>query len=129
MNCMSGRRLPITETAAGRVYLAFCPEAERRLILSMANDLDGASRLDREILDARLVAISERGYDTRVGGFIAKTGSIAVPVMVEGQVLCCLALIYIASAMPVERAVEQFDAPLKAAAKRISEAVTRRSAT
>lgn len=125
---MSGRRLPITETAAGRVYLAFCPPAERRLILSMpAAYIGSPTRIERELVEERLEEARTRGFDTRVGGVVPRTGSLAVPVLVEGRVLCCLSLIFIASGLTVARAIEQFEQPMKAAAQRISEAVVRQA--
>ena len=55
-----------------------------------------------------------------MGGVIAKTGSLAVPVVVNHQVLCCLSLIFILAGMKVDQAVEQFETPLKRAAGRIA---------
>ncbi|MEG3125955.1 helix-turn-helix domain-containing protein [Sphingomonas sp. GB1N7] len=125
---MSGKRLPITETAAGRVYLAFCSHAERRSILSMpAAYVSDPTRLERERIEARLEQARQRGYDTRVGGVVARTGSLAVPVLVEGRVLCSLSIIYIASSLSVEQAIEQFEQPMKDAAGRIADAVVRLS--
>lgn len=125
---MSGRRLPITETAAGRVYLAFCPAAERRLILSMpAAYTTTPTPLDRSILEDRLGDVRRRGFDTRVGGVVARTGSLAVPILVEGRVLCCMSLIFIASGISIERVVADFEEPMKAAAARISAAVVRQA--
>jgi IclR family mhp operon transcriptional activator len=121
---MLGRRLPITETAAGRVYLAFCPAAERELILSMPAAYSGnPTALERAIIDERLREARERGFETRVGGIVARTGSVAVPVIVDGRVLCCMSLIFIASAMSIERAIADFEQPMKEAAARIAGAI------
>ena len=49
---MVGRRLPILRTAAGRVYLAFCPDNERRAILDMLNH----SAAPEDQFDARRLA-------------------------------------------------------------------------
>ena len=123
---MSGRRFPITETSAGRAYLAFCPPAERRLILSMpAAHIGSPTQLDRVLLEERLAKIRELGYDTRIGGVVERTGSLSVPVMVEDRVLCCIAIIFIASALPIERAIEQFERPMKDMAERISQSIVR----
>lgn len=121
---MAGRRFPITETAAGRVYLAFCPPAERQLILSMpAAHAVAPTQLDHTLLEERLVKIRERGFDTRVGGVVERTASLSVPVMVDERVVCSIAIIFIASAMPIERAIEQFEQPMKSMAARISQSV------
>lgn len=123
---MSGRRFPITETSAGRVYLAFCPPAERRLILSMpAAHIGSPTQLDRTLLEERLLKIREQGFDTRIGGVVQRTGSLSVPVMVEERVVCCIAIIFVATAMSVEQAIAQFEKPMKAMAERISRSIVR----
>lgn len=120
---MSGRRMPIAETAAGRVYLAFCPEAERRLILDMPGTYAGTTgRLDREILEQRLALISARGFETRFGGIIAKTGSLSVPILRGRRVLGSMSLVFIAAGFDPDRAIAEFEAPMKAAAARIGAA-------
>lgn len=117
---MSGRRLPITETAAGRVYLAFCSDFERETILAMpAAYLEPPTPISREMLHDRLRSIRERGFDTRTGGVVARTGSLAVPIMTGERILCCISLIYILAGMTAERAVLEFEAPMKAAAEHI----------
>lgn len=123
---MSGRRMPITETAAGRAYLAFCPPDERRLILSMPAAYTGSpGNVQRELLEARLKEARERGFATRVGGLMARTSSLAVPVTVNGRVLCCLSMIFITAGLSIERAIEQLEMPMKEAAARITSAVVR----
>ena len=123
---MSGRRMPITETAAGRVYLAFCPPDERRLILSMPAAYTGSpGAIDRELLEARLLKARERGFDTRVGGVVARTSSLSVPVTVNDRVLCCMSMIFITAGLSIEDAIEQLEVPLKEAASRIADAVVR----
>lgn len=121
---MSGRRLPITATAAGRVYLAFCSPAERGSILAMPAAYVGIpTRMEREALETRLEQARLGGFDTRMGGVVARTGSLAVPVIVEGRVLGSLSIVFIAAALSIERAVEQFERPMKDAARRIVDAV------
>lgn len=121
---MSGRQMPITETAAGLVYLAFCPDAEQRLILSMQPAYDeGSVSLERAIITDRLNAITAQGFDVRIGGVNPKTGSLAVPVLIEGRVLCCLSVVFIASAISAERAIAEFEQPMKQAAARITAAI------
>lgn len=119
---MSGRRLPITETAAGRCYLAFCPEGERRLILDMPAAYIGGqgTRLERMAMEEKLESVRARGFDTRLGGLVAKTGSVAVPVIINDKVLCCTSVIFIASALSLDRAVAEFELPMKAFADRLS---------
>ncbi len=119
---MTGKRMPITETAAGRAYLAFCPTPERELILSLPNAYIGGdgSAIEREILDKILAETRQRGFGSRVGGLMPKTASLSVPVVARKRVLCCLSVIWIASAMTMERAIDEFQAPMNEAARRMA---------
>ncbi len=121
---MMGRRLPITETASGRTYLAFCPLHERDWLI----DLPEVARLlptaaDRELLIRQLDQIAHDGYGTRAGGLMPKTSSISVPVMIGQKVLCCISVIWIKSALPHERAVAELAPRMKAAAANLERTV------
>jgi len=118
---MTGRRLPMTETASGRAYLAFCPAAERELIFKLPGIfVDGCSeRLERAIFERTLDATRARGFGTRMGGVMPKTASIGVPVMIGDAVLCCVSIIWIASAFSIDRAIDELGKPLLDAAERI----------
>lgn len=118
---MSGKRFPITETAGGRCYLAFCSEAERNVILALPSAYIGGSGtpIEQQSLKERLELIRARGFETRIGGVVAKTGSLAVPVIKDDRVLCCISVIFIATAMSIEMAIERFERPLKESAARL----------
>lgn len=121
---MMGRRLPLTETASGRTYLAFCPPHEREWLM----DLPEVARLlptpaDKALLIRQLDRIAVDGYGTREGGLMPKTSSIAVPVMVRQKVLCCISVIWIKSAYPFERAVAELVPRMKAAAEHLERTV------
>ena len=125
---MVGRRLPITDTAAGRTYLAFCSDQQREMILAiLAEEEELSDRLSRDLLEERLVRIRAQGFDTRIGGYVGKTGTLAVPLIAGDRVLGCLGVIFIAAGLSVERAIAQFEAPLKAAAATIRDAVLARA--
>lgn len=120
---MSGRRLPISETAAGRAYLAFCPPAERELMLAMPGAyLSEPSALDRRMLSDRLEQVREQGYETRLGGVVPRTGSVSVPILTGHRATACLSLIFIAAGFSLERAIAEFVPPLRQAAARIASA-------
>lgn len=117
---MTGRRLGITETASGRAYLAFCPAAERELILGLPDALQrGGGQLERDLVDRQIAQARATGFGTRVGGIMPKTASIGIAVMLGDRVLCCVSVIIIASALPIERAITEFGPPLREAAARI----------
>lgn len=124
---MTGYRLPLMRTSAGRAYLAFCPEAERCLILDHLRRL--ADPADAPFLDPRWLGrmIEEtraRGLAVRDGGeFRAETASIAAPILADGAVLGCVSLIWIRSAMTSRRALDDYGAPLREIASRIAGAL------
>lgn len=117
---MIGRRLPMLRTSAGRAYLAFCPEAERAIILKHLRRVDDAE--DRPYLCQHAIApmlerTRERGYAIRdAGEYNPKTASIAVPILGSDHVIGCLSIIWIRSALVLNDAVAQFFAPMREAA-------------
>ncbi len=126
---MTGYRLPVLRTSAGRAYLAFCSGTERGLIVDHLRRLgDPADMffleggwLERMIADTRA-----RGHALRdAGEFKAQTASLAVPVMVDGQVLACVSMIWIRSAMKTAAAVELGAAPLAELAGQLAERLSR----
>lgn len=114
-----GLRLPMLQAATGRAYLAFCTESERNMIVERLRKSTKSE--DRGARDARfvanLVAMTRRkGYGERHGEIYPKTGAIAVPVMRDSHVLCCLNISFIASALtPAEAAARYLDALRRAA--------------
>jgi IclR family mhp operon transcriptional activator len=131
-NYAPGYTLPLTECSSGKVYLAYCPEAERDSILKGLGELDSApDRIAKLLLQTRAMfdqirtqgyAVQQRNAYTATPG---KTSSIAVPVFRDEQVQGALALIYFASAMPLEDAEKRFVGPLKATAAAVSAELSR----
>lgn len=121
---MTGVRLPILRTSAGRAYIAFCSDEERELILDHLRRLDQEE--DRPFLDDRwLSRLIQETRDRKIavrdsGEFREETASIAVPIMAGGSVLGCASLIWIRSAMSTRRALDEFGAPLLEIAKQIA---------
>jgi IclR family mhp operon transcriptional activator len=124
---MIGYRLPMLRTAAGRCYLGHCDRRERELILDHVRRLDDPEdRLflhDRH-LDSMLAEVDKRGLAIRdAGEFRPRTASIAVPVIVSGSVAAALSVIWIRSAMTMQKALANLEAPLREIAARISGAL------
>lgn len=121
---MIGSRLPMLRTSAGRAYLAFCPEEERRLILDhlhrLGDPADGPF-LAPERLGPTLDATRARGTALRDGGeFRAQTASLAVPIRAANGVAGCLSMIWIRSALGTSEALAQYGPVLIRAAERIA---------
>jgi len=120
---MTGRRLPMLRTSAGRAYLAWCGEQERSVVLRHLVRLDEPEDrpfLEPRALDRMLAETRARGHATRDGGeFNAKTASVAVPIVRDATIIGCLSVIWIRTAMAIDEAKSQFVAPLKDAAAQI----------
>lgn len=114
---MSGYRLPMLRTSAGRAYLAFSSEAERTLIIEhiqRLNDPADAPFLEGDWLFRMIQETRERGYALRdAGEFRSQTAALAVPVLVDGQVLACVSMIWIRSAMETRSALDAGVQPVK----------------
>lgn len=128
---MVGRRLPMLRTAAGRCYLAFSPDKERRTILEMlsrskAPENRGARETQR--LTQLLDAIRARGYAVQDREINPKASGIAVPICVGPRVLGCMSLIWISSALTIEGAETRLLPLLTSTSERIAEAVRARAA-
>jgi IclR family transcriptional regulator, mhp operon transcriptional activator len=127
---MVGRSLPILRTAAGRCYLAFCPNRERRTILDMlsrskAPEDRGARETER--LTRLLDAIREKGYAIQDREINPKTTGIAVPIRLGTKMLGAMSLIWISSALTIEGAEREFLPQLTATAGRIADGVRDRA--
>ena len=114
---MTGYRLPVLRTSAGRAYLAHCSEAERELILNhirRLDDPDDLSFMETEKLSIMLTEVRRRGLAVRDSGpYRPKTSSIAVPVTVDGDVLACVSMIWIRSAMTLQEAIGTYEEPMQ----------------
>jgi IclR family mhp operon transcriptional activator len=121
---MIGRRLPMLRTAAGRVYLAHCPDNERKTILDMLDHSEAAEdRFDAARLVAMLEGIRARGSATQDREINPKTTGISVPIQRGARVLGCMSVIWIASALTLEEAERKLLPPLAALAREIAQEV------
>lgn len=123
----TGYALPVLRTSPGRAYLAFCPDEEREFILDRLRRL--GSEEDQPFLDPRWLRhmVEEtrtRGVAVRDGNeFQHGTASLAVPICSDGSVLGCVSLVWIRSALSTGKALDDFSAPLKEIAQKISRAL------
>jgi len=117
-----GTRLPMLHSATGRAYLGFCPDEERRIIvesLARSTAPEDADARDKRFV-AQLIATTRRtGYGAKVGEWLPKIGSIAVPVFARHRIVCCLNITFIASALSSSDAAARYLSKLRAAAEEL----------
>jgi IclR family transcriptional regulator, mhp operon transcriptional activator len=123
---MVGRSLPMLRTAAGRCYLAVCPDKERHAILdilsrSRAPENRGARETQR--LAKLFDAIRAKGYALQDREINPKTTGIAVPIRLGARVFGCMSLIWISSALTIDDAETKLLPLLTSTASRIADAV------
>src|SRR5882672_1254101 len=120
-----GLRLPLLTTAAGRAHLVFCPSEQRESLLEIlrrsTNEVDKLAH-DRAELDKTLEDTRENGYASAVHSRrVSDEISMAVPIVVEDQVLAAVVVRFAETALPLKIAVERFIPKLREAAQRIKQ--------
>jgi IclR family mhp operon transcriptional activator len=122
-----GHTFPLLECASGRAFMAFASGEHRETILEGLREVDAG-------VDPHTFALYESGYlveEIRREGYATrghnrfamspgKTSSIAAPIFQDGEVCGTLTLVYFASAMKMQIAVERFAAHLVQTAAAIS---------
>ncbi|MCA0241479.1 MAG: DNA-binding transcriptional regulator [Proteobacteria bacterium] len=126
---MVGRRIPLLNTASGRVYLAHCPPNElEQLLHFLARSADAEQA--RMARDARLVRhlldkVRREGCGCNSGEWSVEphVGGIAVPIIGNGKVLACLSVVFLIRVISVEDARTRFLPALAASAQRIERVI------
>jgi IclR family mhp operon transcriptional activator len=104
-----GMRVPVLTTASGRALLAFSSPRARETLVDLlwptrAPDLHTLWS-DRAALDRELSAIRERGHARAVRPLrVTEQGSIAVPVMLDGEAVAAVAVRFALSAVSFDDA-------------------------
>ena len=120
----AGFQLPLLASAAGRVYLANCPAAQRDAlieILARSNKEEDRQARDRGELLRVLGEIKSSGYSTvtRTRRLVDEY-AISVPVPMNDRTMAALTVRFIASALPLKSGVERFLPKLRQCAAKIS---------
>lgn len=123
---MVGQTMPMLLTAAGRAYLAYCPDDEREEILQLARA--GEDDQARLAADLRFVAnvverTREKGFGSNDGEWTSqrKVGAIALPIMLQGRPLGAINIVYLNRMVPQRDADRRFLPALQRAVGRIEE--------
>jgi IclR family mhp operon transcriptional activator len=114
-----GQRLGLTDTAMGKVYLAFCPAVEREILFDMLRTRPGGGISDEAGLQHELARIREAGFAVRLPNTQRRTATLAVPVMHAEQVLGVMGMTTFGRMM-TEATVAQFTPALQEAAAQIA---------
>ncbi|CAM5432361.1 DNA-binding transcriptional regulator [Eoetvoesiella caeni] len=128
---MVGKRLPMLMTASGRAYFSYCAEKEREEVLQLlCAGSDDQARLaaDPRFIKNLIRRVRTDGMGTNTGewnhgGEADKIGSIAMPILHQGNAIACLNIIYLARAVKLDAAIERFAPALLAATEKISAAL------
>lgn len=121
---MVRRCLPLLTTAAGRAYLAFCPDAEREDLLDRLEETFGGlpeSTGGRRALVTMLEKCRAAGYASNLGEWETeqKFVALAVPVLRGRKVAGCINIVMLKQAVSIEQAKRQHLATLQNAARKI----------
>ncbi|HZE43130.1 MAG TPA: IclR family transcriptional regulator C-terminal domain-containing protein [Steroidobacteraceae bacterium] len=119
----AGIQLPLLTSATGRVYLAYCPLAQRDAlieILARSTKEDDKPARDRGDLLRALTEIKAHGYATatRTRRLIDEY-TVSVPVPMNDR-LAALTVRFAASALPLKTGLERFLPKLRQCAAKIS---------
>ncbi len=118
-------RLPLLTTAAGRVHLAFCSAEQRESLLEIlrrsTHEVDKLAH-NRPELDKILEETREKGYASAVHTKrVSDEITLAVPIVIEDQVLAAVVVRFAETAVPFKIAAERFVPKLRDAAQRIKQ--------
>jgi len=123
-------RLSMVSRALGRAYLAHSTPNEQKIILEIvkhSQDPEDAVARDGEAMARMIAQVRERGYATRDPVIETRSSTIAVPVRENGRVVACLGFTWIAAAMPMQKALEQYLPRIVATAEAISQELALRA--
>jgi IclR family mhp operon transcriptional activator len=118
-----GVRVPVLTTASGRAFLAFSSPRVRELLLDQLWPERPADTLavwpDRAALDREMLVTRERGYARAIRPLrLTEQGSIAVPILADGEPIAAVAVRFALSAVSFEDARRRLLPALQGLAQR-----------
>lgn len=120
------RRLPILRSALGLAYLAFCPDDEREMLVTLLS-VSGSGSVQHtqavRSIPQSITKVRKAGYAISPPETGNASMGMAVPVMNDGRVLACLSLRYLANAMTEAEAAARYLGELQTSANAIATAV------
>jgi IclR family mhp operon transcriptional activator len=120
----AGTRAPLLTSAAGRVYLAFCPASERDTLLDLLarsnQEEDKPARSQHAELQRMFADIKVQGYATVTRAHrLVDEVSLSVPVNLHDRALAALTVRFMSSAVPLKSGLERFLPKLRQCAAKI----------
>ncbi|MDX2224393.1 MAG: helix-turn-helix domain-containing protein [Rhodospirillaceae bacterium] len=104
-----GREVPMIETASGLLYLALTTEEIRSGIMDIIRDKMGAASLRAHHFEIRKVfAAARRDGFVFLPSVDDKRTSAAVPLRFQGNIIGCLSMRYITSALSQRAVIERY---------------------
>lgn len=125
------RRIDMFHSGLGRAYLAFVGDAARRRILRDVSQTR-VQMLGGTRLEAMLETVRRDGYGTRDASFYRRRPleerlrAIAVPIVVEGEAVAAVNIVWIVSAASEAQMVRDYLPPLNAAAAAVAQEFSER---
>lgn len=118
----AGLRMPMLTSAAGRAYLAYCPDMERAALLDLIRrngeaDTTGLTTYP-DALNRLIAAIRRQGFVVLEGSH--RVSNLAVPLLYNGYAFGCIVIRFYTSTMGLEEAAKTFATPMQAAAADIA---------
>jgi IclR family mhp operon transcriptional activator len=118
-----GHRLGLLESAMGLAYLAYCEEAERRILLDMLRGSAPGGTLEADdAIRATLAIARQRGYGLRLPKTSGASATVAVPILSERGVGAVLSMTTFGRMM-TEQTLATYVPILQTTAREISQAV------
>jgi IclR family mhp operon transcriptional activator len=119
----AGFRVPLLASAAGRVYLAFCPAVQREALLEIlagSDQEDDRPARNRQEINRLLDEVRSLGHATATRARrVSDEVSMAVPIQVDERVLAAITIRFAATAVSLKQANERFLPRLRDVAARI----------
>jgi len=108
---MIGRKRHLLKSPLGRAYLAFCPDEERKNILTSlrrSQDPDNALSRDEAFLEQMIGSSRANGYSNCRELEHPKCASIAVPVTYKQCVVGCINIVWVAATIDYDEVVTRY---------------------
>jgi IclR family mhp operon transcriptional activator len=108
--CYPGITVPLLTSATGQAWLSKLEDEDVGNLLRWVSETDTRRTLSADELQAVLAGVRRDGFASRpcMNDSPNRTASIALPIMVEGEIVAVLTLTYFAAALQSAAAIEKY---------------------